>query len=66
VLKSLKDKGFTSYKLRRDKLFGEATIQKIRKSELVSWENINTICNLLDCQPGDILLYESDSNFAHD
>lgn len=61
ILKSLKNAGFTTYRLRKDKLFGEASIQKFRNSELVSWDNINMVCKLLDCQPGDILIYENDS-----
>jgi putative transcriptional regulator len=61
ILQNLKDAGYTSYKLRKEKLLGEATMQKLRKDELVSWDNINTICKLLRCQPGDLLIYEIDS-----
>ena len=60
VLQALKNAGFTTYRLRKDKILGEATIQKLRNFELVSWENINTICRLLSCQPGDILKYAKD------
>ena len=60
VLQALKNAGFTTYRLRKDKILGEATIQKLRNFELVSWENINTICRLLSCQPGDILKYVKD------
>ena len=57
VLAELKKKGFSSYKMRQEKLMGEATIQQLRKGELVSWENIGRICAMHDCQPGDILEY---------
>lgn len=57
VLHALKNAGFTTYRLRKDKILGEATIQKMRNFELVSWENINTICKLLNCQPGDMMEY---------
>ena len=60
VLRALKNTGFTTYRLRKDKIFGEATIQKMRNFELVSWENINTICKLLNCQPRDIMEYVKD------
>lgn len=60
VLQALKNSGFSTYRLRQDKILGEATIQKLRVSELVSWENINTICGLLNCQPGDILEHIKD------
>ena len=55
VLKSLKEKGYSTAKLRKDKLMGEATIQKIREGQLVSWANIDTICTLLECDVGDIV-----------
>ena len=57
VLKLLKNKGYSTYRLRKDKLLGEATIQKLRNLELVSWDNMNMICRLLNCQPGDIVEY---------
>lgn len=55
VISALKEKGYTTYKIRKEKLLGEATLQKIRNGELVSWENIDRICSLLDCQVGDII-----------
>ena len=58
VLTALKEAGYTTYKIRKEKIFGEATLQKIRNGELVSWENISTLCNILKCQPGDIVEYE--------
>lgn len=61
ILNSLKNAGFTTYKLRKDKLLGEATIQKLRNAELVSYDNINMVCKLLECQPGDLLFYEKDN-----
>lgn len=57
ILEELKANGYTSYKLRKDKLIGEAQIQKIRSGEIASKETLNTICKLLNCQPGDILEY---------
>lgn len=57
VLQALKDAGFTSYRMRKDKLIGERTMQQIRNKELVSWATVDTICSLLNCQPGDIVEY---------
>jgi putative transcriptional regulator len=57
ILEKLKEKGYSTYKLRKDKLMGEAQIQKIRDGEIASKETLNTICKLLNCQPGDILEY---------
>lgn len=57
VLEALKTAGYTTYKLRKEKIMGEATLQQLREGRPVSWANIDTICTLLQCQPGDILLY---------
>lgn len=61
VLQALKDAGHTTYQLRKNRLMGEATIQQLREDHLVSWANLDTICRLLDCQPGDILSYAKDT-----
>ena len=60
VVAALKEKGYTSYKIRQEKLLSESTIQKLRSGKGVAWENIETICRLLDCQPGDLLVYTDD------
>lgn len=58
VIEALKNVGYTSYKIRKEKILSESTMQKFRNKEPVSWENIGTLCKLLRCQPGDILEYE--------
>lgn len=60
VLAELKEKGYNTTRLRKEKLIGESTIQQLRENKLVSWKNIDRICKLLDCQIGDILEYEKD------
>lgn len=60
VLQALKDKGYTSYSFRQNKLLGESTLTKLRKGEGVSWDSIETICKLLECQPSDFLIYSDD------
>lgn len=55
ILTALKNAGYTTYKMRREKLLGESVLQQLRKGELVSWANISRICTMLNCQPGDIL-----------
>lgn len=61
IMDSLKDKGYSSYKLRKDKIFGEATMTKFRNKEYINFENLNLLCTLLECQPGDILEYIPDT-----
>ena len=60
VLASLKDAGYSTYRLRNEKILGESPIQQLRDGIIVTWENLNTICKCLNCQPGDILEYIPD------
>lgn len=57
VIEKLKSKGYNTNRVRREKLFAQSTLQKFRHREPVSWENLETLCKLLECQPGDIIEY---------
>lgn len=61
VLQALKTAGFNTNRIRKEKLFSESTLQKFRSGEMVHTSNIDTICRLLNCQPGDILEYTEES-----
>ena len=60
IMAALKEKGYPSTRIRDEKLIGQSYLQQIRHGELVSWKTIDTICKLLECQPGDILEYIPD------
>lgn len=60
VISALKDKGYTTYTLRKEQLLSESTIQKLRNGKGVSWDNIETLCKLLECQPSHLLEYIKD------
>ena len=58
ILDELNKKGFSTYRLKKDKIFSEGTIQKFRnKDTTLSLKIINELCKLLECQPGDIIEY---------
>ena len=49
-MQALKEKGYTSYKLRQSKLLAETTMTKLRNNNTkITLENLNTICTLLQC-----------------
>ena len=64
ILFELRQRGYTSYKLRQDKLIGESVLTKLRAGKLTSWHELDTICRLLDRQPGDLLEYKPDTSQA--
>ena len=60
VLEALKAKGYTTYTLRKENLLSQSTIQKLREKRGLAWENIENLCKLLECQPGDLFEYVPD------
>ena len=38
ILARLKEYGYSTYKLRKERVMGEATIQLLREGKLVSWD----------------------------
>lgn len=60
VLKDLKDAGYTTAKLRKEKLLGENAIQSLRHNEMIGIIALEKVCSLLKMQPGDIIEYVED------
>ena len=55
VMAMLKAAGYSSTRLRREGILGEATMTKIRHREIVSMNELHRICKILECQPGDLI-----------
>ena len=62
VLPMLKEKGYPTTRIRKESIFGGATVNKIRHRQIVSMNELARLCALLDCQPGDIIEYIPDKN----
>ncbi len=60
VLEALKKAGYSSYKIRQEKLLGERVLSRLRHQESVSYDVLALICKLLNCQPGNLLEYIPD------
>ena len=57
VLAELKKMGYSTARIREEKLIGQSYLQQLRHGDLVSWKTIDTLCRLLECQPGDLVEY---------
>ena len=58
----LKSRGKTMYDLRKDKIVGTATLEKMRKTEgHIDTRSIEKLCKYLNCQPGDIMEYQAET-----
>lgn len=61
LLDILNRKGMTKEQLKNASGISSATMTKISKGESVTLNTINAICNVLQCQPGDILEWQPDN-----
>ena len=57
VLETLKEAGYNTGILRKEKLLGENAIQALRKNEMVGIKALDKICTILDIQPGNVIKY---------
>ena len=62
ILAALKEKGYNTNRLRKEKLLAEGVIQSLRENKYIALQNISKICELLDCQPGDLMEYVKEEN----
>jgi putative transcriptional regulator len=54
----LKEKGYTTYRIRQEKLIGQGTLTAIKNGTGgLDAKTIARLCEVLDCQPGDIMEY---------
>ena len=61
VMDALKEKGYSSTRLRREKLLGESYMSQLRRGDMISWAALDTVCTLLECQPGDLIEHVMDT-----
>lgn len=60
ILNKLKEKGYSTARLRKEKIFGEKTMQDFRANAIIPYKTIDKLCKILECQPGDIMEYVED------
>lgn len=58
--KTMKDKGFSTYKLRESCGIDSKTIRRLKANENIETKTINKLCEALSCSVDDILEYKPD------
>ena len=68
IMEALKNKGYTTTKIRNEKIIPEGTLTKLRNNDgaPVSTATVNTLCSILKKQPGQLLEYIPDETAAGD
>ena len=57
ILAALAAAGYSSYRLRQEKILAESTIAKLRHGELITLATLGDICRLTGLQPADLIEY---------
>ena len=60
ILKKLKDDGYTTTRLRKEKILSEGTIQRLRDSKPITTETLDLICNITNCDISDLIEHKKD------
>lgn len=59
----LKEKGYTTYRIRKEKLIGQATLTALKNGTGgLDAKTIARLCEVLDCQPGDMMEYVKEND----
>ncbi len=60
LLKLMEIQGLSTYRIRKERIISESTLQKIRENKAITTDSIAALCKVLHCQPGDIMEYVPD------
>lgn len=60
VMAALAAAGYNTTRIRKEKLIGEASLQDIRNGKVIGIKYLETLCRLLDLQPGDIIEFKKE------
>ena len=61
IMDKLKEKGYSTYRIRKEKLISEASMTALRSGKGgLEHKTIERLCRVLDCQPGDLMEYVKD------
>lgn len=60
VLKKLEDAGYSTYRLRKEKLLSEYTLTSIRTNKPINISTLDTICRLTGLPVEELIEYKPD------
>lgn len=60
LLKILEDRGITSYTFRKNGVIGQAAWTKIHNNGNIDMRTLDSLCEFLQCQPGDLIEHVSE------
>ena len=62
IIKELKEAGYNSTRMRREKIMSQGSMTDMRKGICPGMKTLNTICKILGTQPGVLIEYVPDED----
>ena len=63
LFEKLKENGFSTYRIRKEKLIGQATLTALKNGTGgLDAKTLARLCEVLHCQPGDLMEYRPEDN----
>lgn len=62
IIEVLKEKGYSTTRIRREKLIGEKTMQDMKRGVVPGIKTLNTLCRILEMQPGNLIEYVEENS----
>ena len=66
VINELKKHGYSTYRIRAEKIFNETQLQKFRTNGTITFDTLDKVCRLTNLQPGDILEFVENNEHEKD
>ena len=60
ILQMLSERGWSTYRLQKEKKLSNGVIISIRAGKPLTTVTIDKLCELCECQPGDLMSYVPD------
>lgn len=67
LFEMLKQKGITTYKIRKDNLISQAALTKMKNGDgNIDTRTLERLCSVFHCQPGDLMEYVEEAGEANE
>lgn len=65
IIELLKENGYNTTRIRKEKLIGEKTMQDMKQGIVPGIKTLETLCRILDMQPGNLIKFIPDESANH-
>ena len=62
IIDLLRENGYNPGRIRKEKLIGEKTMQDMKAGVVPGTKTFDTLCKILEMQPGNLLKYVDEEN----